>query len=207
MRLRLRFAFATVLVSGSAVWSQTVPKELESPPARPAVTGPDGRQLTGMPKFHDPLPYDIDEHTGYTQLFDGMSLAGWDGDPTIWGVEDGVMVGETLEGKPRGNSYIVYTAGRAKDFNLKLQMKIEKGGGGGIQYRSHAGEAWTRPQPPGAGAGWYTDQMAADRPAGGLLVSGAAVGGGLHGAVVQREHDAGHPGVPRTGDAGAAGAG
>ena len=63
---------ATVLLSFSvaAMSAQNVPRELESPPARAAVVGPDRRQLIGMPKFHDPLPYDIDEHTGYTQLFD-----------------------------------------------------------------------------------------------------------------------------------------
>ena len=57
-----------------------------------------------MPKFHDPAPYDIDEHTGYKQIFDGKSFAGWDADPTIWRVENGVMVGETVEGKPKGTT-------------------------------------------------------------------------------------------------------
>ncbi len=153
MPWKIRPASLLLFALAGAAFGQVVPKELESPPARPPVAGPDGRQLLGMPKFHDPLPYDIDEHRGYTELFDGKSLAGWDGDPTIWRVEDGLMIGETFEGKPRGNSYIVYTAAKAKDFDLKLQMKIEMGGGGGIQYRSHVSEAWTRPQPPGAGPG------------------------------------------------------
>ena len=54
-----------------------------------------------MPKFHDPAPYDIDEHTGYKQIFDGKSFTGWDADPTIWRIENGVMVGETLEASQR----------------------------------------------------------------------------------------------------------
>ena len=127
--------------------AQAVPPTLESPAARPPVAGPDGQMLPGMPRFHDPAPYDIDEHTGYKQIFDGRSLAGWDGDPTLWHVEDGVIVGET--DKPRGNSYISYQGGQYKDFDLKLQMKIERGGGGGIQYRSKAGVPWTRAQPAG----------------------------------------------------------
>ena len=102
-----------------------------------------------MPKFHDPAPYDINEHTGYRPLFDGRSLSGWDADLSIWRVENGVMVGETLEGKPKGNNYIVYREARTRDFDLKLQMKIEKGGGGGIQYRSVTGVPWTRAQPSG----------------------------------------------------------
>jgi hypothetical protein len=102
-----------------------------------------------MPKFHDPAPYDIDEHTGFKQIFDGKTFNGWDADTSIWRTEDGVMVGETFEGKPRGNNYIVYRGDKTRDFDLKLQMKIEKGGGGGIQYRSVTGLPWTRPQPPG----------------------------------------------------------
>lgn len=111
--------------------------------------GPNGEKLLGMPKFHDPAPYDIDEHTGYKQIFDGNSFAGWDADLTIWRVENGVMVGETLEGRPKGNNYIVYRGVKTRDFDLKLQMKIQKGGGGGIQYRSVTGVPWTRPQPKG----------------------------------------------------------
>lgn len=132
-----------------ALMAQSVPPALESPAARPPQTGSQGETLIGMPKFHDPAPYDIDEHTGYKQIFDGKSLTGWDADPSIWRVEDGLMVGETFEGKAKGNNYIVYRGDKTRDFDLKLQMKIEKGGGGGIQYRSVTGKPWTRPQPAG----------------------------------------------------------
>jgi hypothetical protein len=50
---------------------------------------------------------------------------------------------------PKGNNYIVYRGDKTRDFDLKLQMKIEKGGGGGIQYRSVTGVPWTRPPPAG----------------------------------------------------------
>jgi hypothetical protein len=129
--------------------AQSVPPALVSPPAGPPETGSNGEKLVGMPKFHDPAPYDMNEHTGYKQIFDGKSLDGWDADTSIWRVEDGNMVGETLEGKPKGNNYIVYSGDKTRDFDLKLQMKIEKGGGGGIQYRSVTGIPWTRPQPAG----------------------------------------------------------
>lgn len=147
MLAQMTLATMFMFLAFAAASAQAVPPALESPAARPPVAGTNGEMLPGMPRFHDPLPYDIDEHTGYKQIFDGKTLSGWDGDPTLWRVEDGVMVGET--GKPRGNSYISYQAAQYKDFDLKLQMKIEKGGGGGIQYRSKAGVAWTRAQPTG----------------------------------------------------------
>jgi hypothetical protein len=137
------------LTLSANLFAQSVPPALVSPAARPPQMGPNGEKLVGMPKFHDPAPYDIDEHTGYKQIFDGKSLSGWDADPSIWRIEAGVMVGETFEGKPKGNNYIVYHGDTTRDFDLKLQMKIEKGGGGGIQYRSVTGVPWTRPPPSG----------------------------------------------------------
>jgi hypothetical protein len=141
--LSLSFASPVVLLA------QSVPPALESPGYGPPQVGPHGEKLTGMPKFHEPAPYDIHEHTGFQQIFDGKTLAGWDADTTIWRVENGIMVGEILADKPKGNNYIVYRGDRARDFDLKLQMKIEKGGGGGIQYRSVTGVPWGRLQPEG----------------------------------------------------------
>jgi hypothetical protein len=138
-----------LLASPAVSVAQTIPPALVAPPVGSPQTGPHGEVLPGMPKFHPPLPYDIDDHTGYTQIFDGKSFTGWDADTSIWRIENGIMIGETFEGKPKGNNYIVYRGETARDFDLKLQMKIEKGGGGGIQYRSQAGLPWTRAVPPG----------------------------------------------------------
>lgn len=51
----------------TALVAQSVPP-LESPPARPPQTGPRGEKLVGMSKFHDPAPYDIDEHRGSNNI-------------------------------------------------------------------------------------------------------------------------------------------
>ncbi len=138
-----------LILSASEAGAQVVPPALESPPTGPPQTGSQGQKLMGMPKFHEPAAYNFDEHGGFKQIFDGKSFAGWDADTTIWRVDSGLMIGETLQGKPKGNNYIVYRGDKARDFDLKLRMKIEKGGGGGIQYRSVTGVPWSRPQPEG----------------------------------------------------------
>ena len=33
--------------------------------------------------FYEPEPLDFDDHEGYVQIFDGVSLKSWDGDPNI----------------------------------------------------------------------------------------------------------------------------
>ena len=96
-------------------------------------------------------PLDFADHQGYTSLFDGKTLAGWDGQPGLWRVEDGAIVGETAKGMfvsyAFPNTFLIYRGVTAKDFDLKLEIKVEKGGGSGIQYRSSVG---TQPgQPPG----------------------------------------------------------
>ena len=66
----------SILMLPAVLVAQSVPPSLESSAAGPPQNGSHGEKLVGMPKFHDPAPYDIDEHTGYKEIFDGKSLAG-----------------------------------------------------------------------------------------------------------------------------------
>ncbi len=100
-------------------------------------------------RFHEPDPLAFDDHSGFVQIFDGSTLNHWDGDPATWRVENGAIVGESTAEKPRNNSYISYHGEEAKDFDLKLEIKVEKGGGSGIQYRSSVGRPWLRGARPG----------------------------------------------------------
>jgi hypothetical protein len=97
--------------------------------------------------FHEPDATDFEDHEGYVSLFDGKTLKGWTFDPKYWRVEDGAIIGESTKEKTVGNSYISYPAMEAKDFDLKLEIKVENGGGSGIQYRSKTGLPWRRQHP------------------------------------------------------------
>jgi hypothetical protein len=94
--------------------------------------------------YPEPAPLDFNDHTGFTSIFDGKTLTGWDGRPGVWSVQDGIIVGESSKEKPAGNTFLVYHGtGKqeftAHDFDLKLDIKVELGGGSGIQYRSSTG--------------------------------------------------------------------
>jgi hypothetical protein len=92
--------------------------------------------------FIEPDPIDFADHGGYRSLFDGSTLAGWDGHPDVWSVKDGSIVGETTTHRyPHTfpNTFLVYRVEEARDFDLKLEIKVEKGGGSGVQYRSSTG--------------------------------------------------------------------
>lgn len=70
------------------------------------------------------------------ELFNGSDLTGWNGDPAVWSVKDGVITGQTKAESPlKNNEFLIWKGGDVKDFKLTLQYKI-KGGNSGIQYRS-----------------------------------------------------------------------
>ncbi|MGA2753489.1 MAG: DUF1080 domain-containing protein [Terracidiphilus sp.] len=89
--------------------------------------------------FPEPEAIDFSDHAGYVSLFDGKTLSGWDGRPGVWSVEDGAIVGVSTKDKVAGNTFLVYHGITAKDFDLKLEIKVEWGGGSGVQYRSSTG--------------------------------------------------------------------
>jgi hypothetical protein len=88
-------------------------------------------------RFVQPDPIDFNDHEGWTQIFDGKTLHGWDGPPDVWHVEDGSIVGESSPEHPSGTTNIIWRGGEVGNFMLKVEMKLEgSGANGGIQYRS-----------------------------------------------------------------------
>ncbi len=73
----------------------------------------------------------------YKSLFNGKDLTGWDGDPNLWTVRDGVIHGETTAENPaQGNTFIIWQGGAVKDFDLRLSFRCSATNNSGIQYRS-----------------------------------------------------------------------
>jgi hypothetical protein len=75
--------------------------------------------------------------TGWRTLFNGTDLAGWDGDPRLWSVRDGVIHGETTpELKAVGNTFLIARDLVLEDFELELSFRCNATNNSGIQYRS-----------------------------------------------------------------------
>jgi hypothetical protein len=76
------------------------------------------------------------DDAGFVPLFDGKSLAGWQGDPAIWRVEDGAIVGQsTAENPLKNNTFLIWQQGLVDDFELAFTYRLT-GGNSGVQYRS-----------------------------------------------------------------------
>jgi hypothetical protein len=86
--------------------------------------------------------YAADKNAGFTRIFNGKDLTGWTGNPELWSVKDGAIVGETTTEHPAtGNTFLIWTNGVVGDFELRLSFKIAPNNGkgfanSGIQYRS-----------------------------------------------------------------------
>ncbi len=71
-------------------------------------------------------------------LFDGRTLTGWEGDPKLWRVEDGCIVGGSLTETIKQNEFLATTR-RFTNFVIRARFKLTGGSGfinSGIQIRS-----------------------------------------------------------------------
>ena len=77
---------------------------------------------------------------GFTPLFNGTSLDGWEGNTSIWSVQDGTITGQTkADTGLKPNTFLVWKQGTVGDFELRLSYRIVNGNSG-IQYRSKVSE-------------------------------------------------------------------
>ncbi|MFO0819162.1 MAG: DUF1080 domain-containing protein [Pirellulales bacterium] len=73
---------------------------------------------------------------GFTSLFDGKTLAGWEGKAKFFRVEEGAIVAGNLKEKIPNNEFLCSTE-RYGDFELRLQARlVGQGDNAGIQFRS-----------------------------------------------------------------------
>lgn len=74
---------------------------------------------------------------GFVALFNGRDLAGWEGDPRLWEVKDGIVTG-TCTGPDQlaHNSFLIWRGGTVADFELRAVIRVVGDNNSGIQYRS-----------------------------------------------------------------------
>jgi len=79
---------------------------------------------------------------GFVEIFNGKDLTGWEGNPKLWSVQDGVITGQTTaDNSTKGNTFLIWTKGTVADFELRCSFKLTPGdskgfANSGIQYRS-----------------------------------------------------------------------
>ena len=108
---------------------------------------------------------------GVELLFNGRDLDGWEGDPALWSVEDGKIVGSTDGAPLASNSFLIFGKEYA-DFEIEFEVKL-RNGNSGVQFRSER-------LPDGAVRGYQADiaegkgwgSLHGERLPGGLIMDG-----------------------------------
>ena len=79
----------------------------------------------------------------FVSLFNGKDLSNWDGNPQLWSVKDGAIVGQRViaEKPDKGNTFLIWKGGRPKNFELRASFRLLSDNAtgwanSGIQYRS-----------------------------------------------------------------------
>ena len=84
-----------------------------------------GALLAQGPRNIQPLA--LEDRAGFEPMFDGTSLAGWEGDTGFWRVEGGLLVGESTAAKPLpANTFLIWTKAQPADFELKMDFRITR---------------------------------------------------------------------------------
>jgi hypothetical protein len=148
-RLAIALPVLLVLCARPLPWALT--QQAPAGPAAPATAQPRARGNLVVPAE----PIDHNDHEGWTSLFDGRTLTGWDGNPAVWKVESGAIVAASTADRRVGTTFLIWQGGDLTDFELKLEVKLDGDIHSGITYRGRIGAAPTTPsgQTPAAGSG------------------------------------------------------
>src|SRR5689334_13803675 len=72
-----------------------------------------------------PATVNFEDHAGFQQIFDGTSMKNWDGDPALWRVENGALVGEsTAANTIKENTFLIWRGGEPADFELQVDFRM-----------------------------------------------------------------------------------
>lgn len=78
-----------------------------------------------------------DGEESFRPLFDGKTLAGWEGDPTYWSVKDGAIVGRITDAtRIDKNRFLIYQGELPGDFEFQAEYRVSPRGNSGVNYRS-----------------------------------------------------------------------
>jgi hypothetical protein len=140
--LRLGTVSAIAIAGAITMTSVSMRPQAQAPGAQTgsAAAPPAGRGSTTSP-FVPPEPIDYADREGWTPLFDGKTLSGWDGNPAVWSVRDGAITAESTRERRVGSTHLIWRGEEVGDFELKLEVKLEGDIHSGIAYRSYVSTA------------------------------------------------------------------
>tara|TARA_B100000519_G_C14251584_1_gene442710 strand:- start:1149 stop:3344 length:2196 start_codon:yes stop_codon:yes gene_type:complete len=74
---------------------------------------------------------------GFVDLLEGNFNRNWSGDRKYWSLENGVLTGRA-DGSLKMNRFTTWNGSTIRNFELRVKVRVSKGGNSGIQYRGQS---------------------------------------------------------------------
>ena len=132
----LKFAAAAALL-----FAGTAQAQAPAAGGAPAAGAPAAGAPARLPRYIDNTAYDFNASAGWTPMFDGKTLNGWEGMASFFRVEGDSIVSSATVEKPQGSVYLFWNGGPnkgvLKNFEFKTDIKLEgEGANSGVQFRA-----------------------------------------------------------------------
>jgi len=126
-------ALVTVLI----IQQKHPPTEKGATAAGPTNTFSEGELV--MTLYTEPLP----DNDGFISLFNGRDLNGWNYNPQVWSVRDGVITARAPVDSRTTVHYLVWAGGEVNDFELRLKVRTVGTNNSGVAVRARwAQQRW-----------------------------------------------------------------
>jgi hypothetical protein len=125
----------------------------------------------GGARYVEAVPSDPDDRAGWTSMFDGRTLDGWDGPREFWRVEAGAIVARSTAEPPTGPLYLIWEGGEPANFEFTAELKLDgAGANSGVQFRAvRLGEVPGQPRTRWETRGYQADVDNANANTGALI--------------------------------------
>ena len=113
--------------------------------AAPALRKETSHADAGVAKASLRALRELDRSTdaGFTSIFNGKGLSGWNAKPGWWTVEDGALTSESTPERPcKECNYLIWRGDLPADFELLADFKLSRSANSGIQLRSEELPNW-----------------------------------------------------------------
>ena len=100
--------------------------------AMPVPTGPFSVDEVVATTFTEPRA----DKDGFISLFNGRDLSGWEYNPHVWSVVDGVITARAPADSPQTVHYMAWAGGEVGDFELRLKVRTIADANSGVPLRA-----------------------------------------------------------------------
>jgi RNA polymerase sigma factor (sigma-70 family) len=142
-KIALVTAAAVLLVNGAAVTVFLSQHQPSSTPPVPDVAAPSATSFSEDELVSTTFIETAPNASGFMSLFNGRDLTGWNYNPQVWSVTNGVIRAQAPPNSRQTVHYMAWAGGAVDDFELRLKVRTTANANSGVPLRARwAQQRW-----------------------------------------------------------------